>query len=56
MVQQPPVVLIPPPKANQKIEGDVKLNMDKLFKKLGQEFHTIGRTCKMITEEINLHV
>lgn len=45
----------PPPKANQKIEGDMKLNMDKLFKKLGQEFHAIGRTCKMITEEINLH-
>ncbi|KIM76992.1 hypothetical protein PILCRDRAFT_12357 [Piloderma croceum F 1598] len=43
------------PKASQKIEGDAKLNIDKLFEKLGQEFHAIGRTCEMIAEEINLH-
>src|SRR5882672_4318596 len=43
------------PKANQKIKGEAKLNMDKLFEKLGQEFHAIGRTCEMIAQDINLH-
>jgi hypothetical protein len=43
------------PKANQKIEGDAKLDMDKLFEKLGQEFHAIGRTCEMMAEGINWH-
>lgn len=43
------------PKANQKVEGDAKPDLEKLFERLGQEFHAIGRTCEMIAEEINLN-
>jgi hypothetical protein len=42
-------------KANQKIEGSAKVDVDKLFERLGQEFHAIGRTCEMIAEEINMN-
>jgi len=40
-------------KDNQKIEGDADVEVDKLFEKLAQEFHAIGRTCEKIAEEIN---
>jgi hypothetical protein len=40
------------PKASQKIEGDAKPDVDKLFERLGEEFHAIARTCGMIAEEI----
>ena len=61
--RQPPVPLAPPPrptrkstrasKANQKVEGDANVEVDKLFEMLAQEFHAIGRTCEKIAEEIN---
>jgi hypothetical protein len=40
-------------KANQKVEGDANVEVDKLFEMLAQEFHAIGRTCEKIAEEIN---
>jgi hypothetical protein len=40
-------------KANQKIEGDANVEVDKLFEMLAQEFHAIERTCEKIMEEIN---
>jgi hypothetical protein len=40
---------------NPKVGDNPTLEMDKLFERLGQEFHAMGRTCEMIAELINMN-